>query len=275
MRAFVQAIVWVCAAWLAGCATYPSGRFESKLDSILTSEHRSAEHRARDRFRHPQETLEFFGLRDDMTVVEVWPGGGWYTEILAPFLKDRGTLYAALLDPAGGAYARETVDAYRAKLAARPDLYDNVIVTTLSANAASAIAPPGSADLVLTFRNLHNWMMFGWERQALQQMFDALKPGGVFGIVEHRGDPTRPQDPKAVSGYVNEAYAIALIESVGFKLVGKSEVNANPLDTKDYPQGVWSLPPNFAANRNQRARLEQIGESDRFTLKFVKPEAAP
>jgi predicted methyltransferase len=275
MRAFVQAIVWGCAAWLAGCATHPSDRFESKLDSILTSEHRSAEHRARDRFRLPKETLEFFGLRDDMTVVEVWPAGGWYTEILAPFLKDRGTLYATQLDPAGSAYAQEMVDAYRAKLTARPDLYGNVIVTTLSANAASAIAPPGSADLVLTFRNLHNWMMFGWERQALQQMFAALKPGGVLGIVEHRGDPSRPQDPKAASGYVNEAYAIDLIESVGFRLVGKSEVNANPLDTKNYPQGVWSLPPNFAANPDQRARFGRIGESDRFTLKFVKPEAAP
>jgi predicted methyltransferase len=259
MRAFVQAIVWVCAAWLAGCATPPRDRFDSQLDAILASEHRSAEHRARDRFRHPKETLEFFGLRDDMTVVEVWPGAGWYTEILAPFLKERGTLYAAQLDPAGSAYAKQTVESYRAKLAARPDLYGNVIVTTLSATAESPIAPPGSADLVLTFRNLHNWMMFGWERQALQQMFDALKPGGVLGIVEHRGDPARPQDPKAASGYVNETYAIELIESVGFKLVGRSDVNANPLDKKAYGPCLRTSPRAKTIAQNLNALAKAIG----------------
>jgi predicted methyltransferase len=218
----------------------------------------------------PRETLAFFGLRPDMTVVEVWPGGA-YTQILAPLLRQRGRLYEAHLDPTSSEYARRTVDDFRAKLAARPDLYDKVIVTTLAAPPASAaIAPAGSADLVVTFGNLHNWMMFGWQREAFAAMHAALKPDGVLGVVEHRGDPKWPQDPKAASGYVHEQYAIELIESVGFRLVGRSEVNANPKDTKDYEKGVWTLPPTFAAGAKDRARYAAIGESDRFTLKFVK-----
>jgi len=276
MRGFLQSSLCIGVALLAGCATpRVDPALDAKLDRILAAEHRSAEHRARDRFRHPKETLQFFGLRDDMTVVEVWPGTGWYTEILAPLLAERGTLYAAQLDPAGGAYAKQTVDAYKAKLASRPDLYGKVIVTTLaSPPAQSEIAPPGSVDMVLTFRNLHNWMMFGWPREALQSMYAALKPGGVLGIVEHRGKPGEEQDPKAASGYVNEDYAIELIESVGFRLVDRSDINANPLDTKDHAKGVWSLPPSFAADDADRGRYVRIGESDRFTLKFVKPAGA-
>jgi predicted methyltransferase len=218
----------------------------------------------------PRQTLTFFGLRPDMTVVEVWPGSG-YTEILAPLLKQRGRLYEAHLDPASSEYARRTVDEFRARLAARPDLYDKVVLTTLAAPpATSEIAPAGTADLVVTFCNLHNWMMFGWQRQAFAAMHAALKPDGVLGVVEHRGDPQRPQDPKAASGYVDERYAIQLIESVGFKLVGRSEINANPKDWKDYETGVWALPPTFAAGAKDRERYAAIGESDRFTLKFVK-----
>jgi predicted methyltransferase len=259
---------------LTGCATTPATdpATSAALDTILRSEHRAPEHRARDIYRHPKETLEFFGIRQDMTVVEVWPGAGWYTEILAPLLKDHGQLYTALLDPASGEYARSTVATYREKLRMRPDLYGKVITTTLAAptekNGMAPIAPAGSADLVLTFRSLHNWMMFGWEHDALVAMHAALKPGGVLGVVAHRGDAKTPQDPKAASGYVNEDYAIRMIEAAGFQLVGRSEINANPRDTKDYEKGVWTLPPGFADGDD--ARYKQIGESDRFTLKFVK-----
>lgn len=161
----------VAAAGLlaSGCATQRAG--DTAIDQALAASHRSTESRARDVYRHPQQTLQFFGLRPDMTVVEVWPGGGWYTEILAPLLKDHGRLYAAHLDPASSEYARRTVEDFRAKLAARPDLYDKVVVTTLAAPPArTEIAPAGSADLVVTFRNLHNWMMFGWQREAFQAM---------------------------------------------------------------------------------------------------------
>jgi predicted methyltransferase len=256
---------------LAGCAVAPAGdpATATALDAILGSDHRTAEHRARDGYRHPKETLQFFGIRPDMTVVEVWPGAGWYTEILAPLLRDRGKLYTALLDPASGEYAKNTVDSFRAKLELQPDVYGKVEITTLAAPpAASQIAPPGSADLVLTFRNLHSWMMFGWEREALAAMHAALKPDGVLGVVAHRGDPETPQDPKAASGYVNEDDAIRMIEAAGFRLAARSEINANPKDTKDYEKGVWTLPPGYADGNEERYAL--IGESDRFTLKFVK-----
>lgn len=261
------------AAFLTGCATRPTTdpATATALDTILAGEHRTPENRARDAYRHPQQTLEFFGIRQDMTVVEVWPGAGWYTEILAPLLRDHGQLYTALLDPAAGDYARNTVQTFRSKLQLRPDLYGKVVTTTLAAPPArNEIAPPGSADLVLTFRSLHNWMMFGWEREAFAAMHAALKPGGVLGVVGHRGDPALPQDPKAASGYVREDVAIRIIEAAGFRLVARSEINANPRDTKDYEAGVWTLPPGFADG--DQLRYRQIGESDRFTLKFVKVE---
>jgi predicted methyltransferase len=266
----------VLAALFLGCASAPTGRQSTlpELDPILGAAHRAPERRARDPYRHPKATLEFFGLTPTMTVVEIWPGNGWYTEILAPLLRDRGRLYTAQLDPAGGEYAKRTVEDFRSKLANRPDLYDKVIVTTLAAPPSKEpIAPAGTVDMVVTFRNLHNWMMFGWQREALQSMYAALKPGGVLGVVEHRGNPKLPQDPRAASGYVNEDYAIELIESVGFELLGSSPINTNPRDTKDYERGVWALPPNFANGAKDRARYAAIGESDRFTLKFVKPEA--
>jgi predicted methyltransferase len=264
---------------LVSCAS-PSPRPDpataAALDRILLSKHRSAANAARDSYRHPKETLAFFGIRSDMSVVEVWPGAGWYTEVLAPLLHDKGQLYAAQLDPASGSYTRSVVDAYRQKLSERPDLYGKVLVTALGAPGADGkvqpIAPAGSTDAVVTFRNLHSWMMAGWEQQALTAIREALKPGGVLGIVEHRGDPRVPQDPKAASGYVNEQYAIEMIEKAGFKLVGRSEINANPRDTKKYDQGVWTLPPTYALGDKDRARFTAIGESDRFTLKFVKVE---
>jgi predicted methyltransferase len=264
-------VLLVFVLLVGGCAA-PRGPEPPTLERVLAAPHRSAENRARDAYRHPGQTLEFFGLRPDMTVVEVWPGAGWYTEILGPYLRERGQLYAAHIDPATSEYAKGAVNAFQAKLAARPDLYGKVVVSTLAAPpAGNVIAPPGSADMVLTFRNLHNWMMFGWDRQALEAMHAALKRGGVLGVIEHRGDPARAQDPKAASGYVTEAHAIALIESVGFKLVVRAEINANPKDTRDYEGGVWVLPPTYALGAEDRSRYAAIGESDRFTLKFVKP----
>jgi predicted methyltransferase len=266
------ALLLVAAAGLlaSGCATERSA--DDALDRALAAPQRSPENRERDPYRHPGETLRFFGLRPDMTVVEVWPGGGWYTEILAPLLKDRGRLYAAHLDPASSEYARRTVDDFRAKLAARPDLYGKVVVTTLAAPPASnEIAPAGSADLVVTFRNLHNWMMFGWQREAFAAMHAALKPGGVLGVVDHRAAPGTSFENQINSGYMTEQYVIDTAQKAGFRLVGGSEVNANPKDTKDHPKGVWTLPPTLALGDQDRTKYLAIGESDRMTLKFVKP----
>jgi predicted methyltransferase len=242
------------------------------IEQVLAGGHRSAG-RARDHYRHPLDTLLFFGIKPDMTVVEAWPGaGGWYTEILAPLLLQHGKLFAAQMPAArGNEYITASLKNYADKLAARPDLYGKVEVTTLGPDA-EAIAPAGSADMVVTFRSLHNWMALGYTPAALAEMFKALKPGGILGVVEHRANPDKPQDPRATNGYVNEDYAIKLIEAAGFELVARSEINANPKDTKNYEQGVWTLPPDYRLGNRERAKYEAIGESDRFTLKFRKPD---
>jgi predicted methyltransferase len=250
----------------------PAGR---SLADVIGGDHRSAENRARDAWRHPRETLEFFGLRPEMTVVEIWPATGWYTEILAPHLRERGRYVAAHWDPASKSeYVQNGLKAYRDKLAARPDLYDRVEMTVLDLPGKAEIAPPESADMVVTFRNIHNWMDAGQAEAAFAAMYRALKPGGVLGVVEHRGAADRPQDPKAASGYVREDYAIALAEKAGFVMEAASEVNANPRDTRDHPEGVWTLPPTLALGEKDRDKYLAIGESDRFTLRFRKPGSA-
>jgi predicted methyltransferase len=246
------------------------------LDAAIAGDHRAPANVARDAARHPKETLLFFGLEPGMTVMEVWPGsGGWYTEILAPVLRDRGRLIAASWDPAtDNQFVQDGLKAYRAKLDARPDVYAGVEVTALHYPTAMKPVPDGTVDLVLTFRNIHNWMPREAARPMLQAMYDALKPGGVLGVVEHRAGAGAPQDPQARSGYVREDYAIDLIESIGFRLVGRSEVNANPADTRDYELGVWTLPPTLRLGEKDRDRYLAIGESDRFTLRFEKPRNA-
>ena len=248
------------------------GEANAALQAIIAGNHRAEADRARDKYRHPLETLSFFGLKDNMTVVEVVPGGGWYTDILAPFLKERGTYYAAGFDPESDVeYMKKGAQRYKEKLAAKPELFSKAKVTILSPPNKTDIAPEGAADMVLTFRNVHNWMANDQAATVFKAMYKALKPGGVLGVVEHRGNPAVAQDPKAASGYVREDVVIKLAEDAGFKLEGKSEINANPKDTKDYPQGVWTLPPVLRLKEVDKDKYLAIGESDRMTLKFVKP----
>ncbi len=243
---------------------------DPKLAATVNAAHRSAENKARDAARHPLETLTFFGLRPSMTVVELWPYGGWYTEILAPYLREGGgKLYAAADAPAD----RDEVDAdsgLHRMFSARPDLYGGVEVVLLKPRNRR-LAPDGTADMVLTFRNIHNWVWAGVEKDIFAAAFRALKPGGILGVEEHRAKDPKSK-PARGEAYVGEDYAIGLIEAVGFKLAGKAEINANPRDTKDYPRGVWTLPPGYAEGSKDRAKYTAIGESDRFTLKFVKPK---
>jgi predicted methyltransferase len=244
------------------------------LDAVLAGPQRSDANGARDAYRHPRETLEFFGIRDTQTVLEVWPGGGgWYTEVLAPLLRERGRYIAASYDPASESkFAQDTIRNFRAKLDAAPTTYDRVEVVALQHPGALAPVPPESVDLIVTFRNLHNWLAReGAAPAMLNAMYRALKPGGVLGIVDHRADPAAPADPKARLGYVGEQAAIDLVEQAGFEFIGSSEVNANPKDTRDYEQGVWTLPPTFRLGDKDRERYAAIGESDRFTLRFRKP----
>jgi len=264
----------------AGCAAQPSGKPAATdaatlatLERVLAGDHRSDANRARDTWRHPKETLAFFGLRQDMTVMEVWPGGGgWYLEVLAPTMREHGRYIAASWDPKSESkYVQDNSKKLADKIAARPELYDRIEMAALQVPNALKPVPDGSVDMVLTFRNIHSWMGNDGAAAMFKAMFAALKPGGILGVVEHRARTDAPQDPKAKSGYVRTDYAIALAKAAGFELVGESEINANPKDTRDHANGVWALPPSLRGGDVDRERFVAIGESDRFTLKFRKP----
>ena len=244
------------------------------IEKILAGDHRDPKNVARDRYRHPQEVLTFFGIRPDMTVIEIWPSGGWWTEILGPLLHDSGKYYAALYPsqaPNAPAYAKRVESQYDAKLAARPDVYGRVIKAAVLAPGYTNPAPKGSADMVLTFRNVQNWAKAGVADQMFKTFYDVLKPGGVLGVTDHRARPGTPFEKQVESGYLTEDYVIGLAQAAGFKLAAKSEISANPLDTKDHPRGVWTLPPTLALGDQDPDKYLAIGESDRMTLKFVKP----
>jgi predicted methyltransferase len=252
----------------------PAAAVELTLEAAVHNPQRSAKFVARDGARHPLEELAFFGVTPRSTVVEIWPGGGYWTEILAPFLKDHGVYYVALpgkgATEAANAEAEKLNAAFREKIEADAATYGKVIPTVLGLGQTD-IAPAGSADVVLTFRNLHNWLEQGEAPEALAAFYRALKPGGVLGIEDHRGQRDTPQDPKAADGYVRQDYAIALAEKAGFEFVAASEINANPKDTANWPKGVWTLPPTFALGDEDKAKYAAIGEADNFVLKFRKP----
>ncbi len=246
---------------------------DEALARAIAGSHRSANFVARDTARHPQAVLEFAGLKPDMVVVEISPGGGYWTEILGPYLKDRGTYYTTVSPAAQGERAVQGAATWRMKLDTGKAVLGEVKVAEFG-RGVTHIVPDGTADAVLTFRNIHNWMSagFGFAEDAFTLFFKALKPGGVLLVEEHRARTDQPQDPKAASGYVREDYAIALAEKAGFRFAGKSEVLANPRDTKDYPGGVWTLPPTLrGVAAADREKYLAIGEADNFLLKFERP----
>jgi predicted methyltransferase len=253
-------------------SAFAQGAGPPNLQALAAGGQRSPANRARDPYRHPLELLAFFGVSDNAEVVEILPGAsGYWTEILAPYLKERGRYIAAINDKDSPTpEAQRENEGFESKIAADPANYGKVEIAEFHPGAKE-IAPAGTADFVLTFRNIHNWMAAGTADQAFQTFFRALKPGGILGLEEHRGRADQPQDPAAKSGYVRQDYAIALAEAAGFKFVAASEVNANPKDTKDYPVGVWALPPTYRLKDQDREKYAAIGESDRFVLKFVKP----
>lgn len=234
----------------------------------------------RDVWRNPRATLEFFGVDPSGTVIEIWPAGGWYTQVLAPWIAANGGTYvAAHFDPSGNPRTQEFIDSYVERFSA--PLFGEVQIAAFGAETGP-IVPDGSADAVLTFRNVHNWMARGFEEKAFADFYAALRPGGILGVVEHRLPASQPQDPRAASGYVQEDYVIALATEAGFELVGSSEINANPADTADHPFGVWTLPPVLRSSpvggepdpEFDSSPYESIGESDRMTLLFRKPQGA-
>lgn len=246
----------------------------SPLDEAVSGSWRDPANVARDGYRHPKETLGFFGIAPTQTVIEITPGGGWYAEILAPYLHDNGQYIAAVVDPAAVAegrsrdYQQKSKTTLETKFAAAAAQYGKARVVGYDPKAP-AFGTADSADLVLTFRNVHNWRSSGQAEGMFKGFFAVLKPGGVLGVVEHRARTDVPADDK--SGYVGEAQVIAMAEAAGFKLQEKSEINANPLDTKDHPNGVWTLPPSNDHEAAEDAKYKAIGESDRMTLRFIKP----
>jgi predicted methyltransferase len=240
------------------------------LSSALAGPQRSAKFVARDAQRHPAQELEFFGIRPDMSVVEIWPGGGYWTEILAPVLRWSGHYEVALPPPLANAPAAPAETPIGRKLAANPALYDKIVLGT-AGKGHPDIAPPGSVDLVVTFRNLHNWMAGDYAPEMFAAFFRALKPGGTLGIEEHRGNRTGVQDPHAADGYVRQDTVIDTATAAGFVFDAASEINANPKDTANWPRGVWTLPPALALGDKDQALYESIGEADNSVLRFKKP----
>ncbi|MCX7557100.1 methyltransferase [Xanthomonadaceae bacterium JHOS43] len=298
MRHSTTLLALACAAVLAGCqpASTPQNEHTStpapapapvaepaapvvdaaqethqRLEAIVAGEHRSDADRARDAYRHPVETLTFFGVTPGATVIEITPGAGWYADILAPFLRANGTYVAAIWDdtlPDQPEYYARLNTRLNEKFAAAPDVYGEPELRRFDPSAP-IFGKPGSADVVLTFRNAHNWIGNGTAPAFFSAFHEVLKSGGILGVTDHRAKGDAATDGK--SGYVTEEQIIGLAIGAGFRLVERSEINANPNDTADHPRGVWTLPPNFALGDEDREKYAAIGESDRMTLKFVKP----
>jgi predicted methyltransferase len=258
--------ITLCALMVAFGATAAFAAEPSSLDKIMAGDHRSDANRARDVYRHPVETLAFFGVKPESTVVEIFPGGGWYAELLAPYLRDNGRYVAVI-----GAQATRGLKNFQDKLATHPARYDKVKIVPIGVPAPLDIRPEGGADFVLTFRNVHNWVDDDNVDAFMKSFYDALKPGGVLGVVEHRAKPGSKIKQSIETGYMTEDFVIKHALMAGFKLDARSEINANPKDTKDYKKGVWTLPPTLTEGEVDRAKYLAIGESDRMTLRFIRP----
>lgn len=263
MKSQLLTAAFLSMAVLPSFAAAPASTIDdASFDKVLAGAWRPAQNSARDQYRHPRETLRFFGLRADQTVIEITPGNGWYSEVLGPLLQDKGHYIAAVQADSPGTL--------KDKFSADPAHYAKSSVVTFQP-ARPRFGAAGSADTVLTFRNVHNWVMADDAPAMFKAFYKVLKRGGTLGVVDHRGKPDESVDLIKQSGYLPTAYVIKLATDAGFKLAGQSEVNANPKDTKDYPQGVWTLPPTLKLGEQDKARYLAIGESDRMTLRFIKP----
>jgi len=279
-------LAFACASIITGCQSdgdskvdvkQDAAQFDSAVTAALAGEWRSPQNKARDQYRHPRQTLQFFGVSPDKTVIEITPGAGWYTEVLAPVLKEKGQYVAALNDAtkmpnerSQAFYAKMNAD-LKAKVAGNTAVFGTPAFVEIDP-AAPVLGETGSADTVLTFRNVHNWVMADQEAAMFEAFFEVLKPGGVLGVVEHRAQADAEFEKIKKSGYLPEEYVINLALKAGFVLDARSEINANPKDTKDHPGGVWNLPPTLSQKEKDREKFVAIGESDRMTLRFKKPK---
>jgi predicted methyltransferase len=276
LKPSAKILVFVVFASLAGSlasADHHGGAMELTLDAILVGDHRSPENIARNSSRKPIETLAFFGLEPNMTLIEIGPSGAWYTEILAPYLRDHGRYYGAHFSPnSTNTFQRRNLENFEAKLATNPELYGKAIIRSLHPPQETAIGPAEGADMALTFRNVHNWMARGLDQEFFDAFYANLKPGGILGVVEHRAPDSADRQFMIDSGYVSETHVKNIAINAGFEFIASSEINANSKDTKDHPEGVWTLPPSYRMGDVDRAKYAEIGESDRMALKFRKPD---
>jgi predicted methyltransferase len=258
----------MAASHVVDHATTPRTATTAALQSAIDSPARDASDRARDVYRHPLQTLEFFGVQPNQTVIEITPGGGWYSEILAPYLNAGGHYIGAVPAAAAGSAGAKRNGAFRDKLIARAD---SANATVVQLDAKTPVLAPGTADVVLTFRNVHNWVAAGNAEAYFRAFFTALKPGGVLGVVDHRAKPGTNLETMKSSGYLTEALVKKYATDAGFVLEATSKINANPKDNATYPNGVWTLPPSNSHDPADDAKYKAIGESDRMTLRFRKP----
>ena len=270
MKQRILALGLLLAAPLAQAET-----FAERVAQASVADHRSASNVARNAFRHPAETLDFFGFEDGMSVLEIWPGGGWYTEVLAPAVRDHGRFTIAQWDPEVAdqpSYRYTLPERLQAKFDANPEIYDQVEMVYFSPPASASLGADDSYDLLLTFRNTHGWVAGNMAEDMFAEFARVLKPGGVLGVVQHRAAEGSDAAETAPWGYVPIAHVQALAAEAGLEFDAASEVNANPLDTRDHPEGVWTLPPSYELGDKDREKYAAIGESDRMTLRFRKPE---
>ena len=274
MNKIKSVLILTLSVSLFACAskTKKEAKKNLTLNEIVELNHRSNKNKLRDKYRHPVETIEFFDIKPNHTVVEINPSGGWYTEVLGPYLKDEGTLYLAIFDKnSKKSYAKKYNKKIK-KVVNDPNLYGNIKFTVIDDSVKMGpVAPANSADRVVTFRNVHGWIRNGKDKEAFKAFYEALKPGGILGVVQHRLPETVEQDEKASTGYVHESHVIKLAKAAGFKLIEKSDINANSKDNANHKKGVWTLPPALNTDDSSKKKYMEIGESDRMTLKFKKP----
>ena len=246
----------------------------ARIEAAMFGDHRSESNKARNQYRHPVGTLTFFGIEDGMTVMEIWPGGGWYTEVLAPVMRDNGKLIVANWDPAVEGqpdYRYRLPEQLQEKFEANPEIYDQVETVDFSPPESASLGEAESVDMIVTFRNTHGWVSNGIAQNNFEEFARVLKPGGVLGVVQHRAPEGEEAAKWAQRGYVPEGAVIIMAENAGLELEARSDVNENPADTKDHPEGVWTLMPSLRLGDTDREKYEAIGESDRMTLRFRKP----
>lgn len=264
----------VAALLLSSMAYAGPDSFSEMVAAGMGGDHRSESNKARDPYRHPAETLAFFGIKDDMTVMEIWPGGGWYTEILAPAMRDHGKLIIATWDPdveGQPSYRYSLPEKMAETFAENPGVYGKVETEYFSPPESASLGRAGSVDAIVTFRNTHGWVSAGLAQDIFKEFARVLKSDGILGVVQHRADEGTDPKVTAKKGYVSEAAVKKLAAEAGLEFVAASEINANPKDTKDYAKGVWTLPPSLTLGDEDREKYSAIGESDRMTLKFRKP----